>query len=274
MKFQTFPPSDILKPYIKYYWLCDAEDDVAMEIMYPPGTIELCIDLSLGNTVRSFGSRSVRMPCLEVLGHFTNPTRATIQKGTTVLVVRFYPHASSLFLRNQVSDFTNDSIDLYDVLRNEATELYDRLMEQDSLEQKIQVVNTFLIKRLMSNEKKLKSIELVEHICKHIFHNSESLNVEKLSKNYGFSERYIQRLFLERVGLTPKKLFTVQRFNKSLNLILSSNDSLTSIAYECGYYDQAHFIKEFKSFTGVTPSSANILIGENGPAFLNSQGSK
>ena len=51
-----------------------------------------------------------------------------------------------------------------------------------------------------------------------------------------------------------KSFFSVQRFNKSLQLVRSADLSLTNIAYECGYYDQAHFIKEFKSYTGISPS--------------------
>ncbi len=254
MQLQTFQPSDILKPYIKYYWLCTTGEDVPMEIMYPTGHIELCIDISNGNTIRTFGDRAVTMPYLEVLGHFTMPTRARITKGTTVLVVRFYPYASSLFLFDQAHNFTNDSIDLHAILSKEARALYSRLAEQPLLEQKIHVIETFLVSLLMRNEKKSKSLKLVERVCKDIFHDEESLSIKNLAGKYGCSERYLQKLFLAHVGLSPKQLFTVQRFNKSLNLVQSSPYSLTSIAYECGYYDQAHFIKEFKSFTGLIPS--------------------
>jgi len=61
------------------------------------------------------------------------------------------------------------------------------------------------------------------------------------------------------VGITPQKYFAVRRFNKSLELVRSSEESLTSIAFECGYYDQAHFIKEFKSYTGLTPGEVKML---------------
>src|SRR3954468_17326271 len=153
MEWQTFPPSDILKRYIKYYWLCTTEEDVPTEIMYPTGHIELCIDISNGNTVRTFGERSVTMPHVEVLGHFTGPTRATIRKDTTVLVVRFYPYASSLFFFNQAHNFTNHSIDLRDVLGNAAATLHNRLAEQPLLAQKIRVIETFLVTLLMRHKK-------------------------------------------------------------------------------------------------------------------------
>ena len=69
------------------------------------------------------------------------------------------------------------------------------------------------------------------------------------------------------VGITPTAFFSVYRFNKSLGLVLSSGHRLTSIAYDCGYYDQAHFIKEFKKFTGITPFDARASLSTNGEEF-------
>ena len=75
----------------------------------------------------------------------------------------------------------------------------------------------------------------------------------RLAAETGFSVRYIQKLFLNYVGISPNSFYSVQRFNKSLELVRSAEMSLTNIAYECGYYDQAHFIREFRSYTGLTP---------------------
>ncbi|MBI1767244.1 MAG: helix-turn-helix transcriptional regulator [Bacteroidetes bacterium] len=253
-----FPPSDILKPYIKYYWVCTCDESVSMEVMYPSGHVELCIDISNGNTVRHRGDSFAKVPNLEVLGHLTTPTRATVTKGTTLLVARFYSCASALFFPDQISNFTNGSIDLYDILNKESTGWYDQLMDQHSLAQKIKVLDSFLIRRLLKSDKKTGQFKLVEELCNHIY-KDDAFSIENLASHYGFSERYVQRLFLEWVGLTPKSFHSVQRFNKSLELIQSSESSLTSIALECGYYDQAHFIKEFKSYAGITPSQAARL---------------
>ena len=259
MEFENFPPSDILKSYIKYYWVCTTDEDVSMEVMYPSGYVELCIDISNGNTVRHFGDRATKMPSMEVLGHLTKPTKATVTKGTTVLVTRFYPYASSLFFPNQVSNFTNDSIDLYDILSKESTEFYNHLMEQRTLGQKIKALDSFLVQRLTKSNKKREQFGLVEHLCSCISKKDDSFNLKNMASSYGFSERHIQKLFHDWVGLTPKSFHSILRFNKSLELIQSSGSALTSIAYECGYYDQAHFIKEFKSYAGITPSQVAHL---------------
>jgi AraC-like DNA-binding protein len=260
MKDRVFFPSDILKPYVKNYWTCRHDTDV-LEVMYPSGSVELCIDISTNDTVRHRGDRSMKVPNLEVLGHWTIPTRAAITKGNTCLITRFQPHASSVFFPNPASDFTNESIDLCDMFSRESAGFYDRLMEQRSVEQKIAVLEVFLIQRLARSKKNDHQLKLVECLCNHVYNEESSFDLRNLSAHYGFSERYIQRLFTDWVGLAPQKFFSVRRFNRSLELVRSSTAPLTSIALECGYYDQAHFIREFKSYTGLTPSQVKKIEG-------------
>ncbi|SEM58027.1 transcriptional regulator, AraC family [Chitinophaga rupis] len=260
MRDKVFYPSAILSRYVKYYWTCIHDSDT-LELMYPSGCLEFCIDISNCDTIRHRGNQSIIVPRLEVLGHWNIPTKASIQKGNICLITRFYPYAGALFFPNQVSDFTNKSIDLHDILNKESREFYQRLMEQPSLEQKVKVLEAFLIDKLLSSRKNQEKIMLVEALCNSICQNGESFDIERLAAESGFSERYIQKLFLNYVGISPKSFFSVQRFNKSLRLVRSANMSLTNIAYECGYYDQAHFIREFRSYTGITPSqlSAHII---------------
>jgi AraC-like DNA-binding protein len=89
--------------------------------------------------------------------------------------------------------------------------------------------------------------------------------VENVASRFGISARYMQQLFVQYTGLSPKLYSQINRFQNSLQLVREGNDSLTSIAYECGYADQSHFIKEFKTFTGSTPSGYSI---ENSPVTM------
>ncbi|HVU96513.1 MAG TPA: helix-turn-helix transcriptional regulator [Puia sp.] len=127
-------------------------------------------------------------------------------------------------------------------------------MEQPVLEQKVKVLEAFLTDRLVRTTKDQQKIRLVEGICDSISRADGSFDLARLAAEYRCSERHIQKLFVNYVGIPPKGLFSVQRFNKSLELIRAGKGSLTDIAYECGYYDQAHFIKEFKGYTGISPS--------------------
>jgi len=253
MTDKVFYPSKVLSPYVKYYWTCAHDRDV-VEVMYPTGCLELCIDISTGDTIRHRGNQSVAVPRLEVLGHWNIPTTATIKKGNTCLITRFHPYAGALFFPDQPSGFTNRSVNLYDLLTREADEFLHRLMEQPLLGQKVSILEDFLIDRLVRSQIDHQKIKLVEGLCDSIRRDKAVFDGKRLAAEFGFSERYIQKLFLNYVGITPKSYFSVERFNKSLQLVRSADMSLTKIAYECGYYDQAHFIKEFRSYTGIPPS--------------------
>src|SRR4051812_14142122 len=105
MRDRVFTPTDSLKPYVMYYWTCRHDEDI-LEVMYPSGSVEFCIDISTNTTIRHRGNHAMKVPTLEVLGHWTIPTKAAVAKGNTCLITRFHPYASSLFFPNPASDFT------------------------------------------------------------------------------------------------------------------------------------------------------------------------
>jgi len=253
MTDQVFYPSAALAPYVMYFWTCAHDCDVR-EVMFPTGSLELCIDISSGDTIRHRGERSMVVPRVEVLGHWNIPTSASIKKGNTCLITRFRPYAGSMFFPEQVSAFTNQSVDLYDLCGPAASEFICRIMDQPELSRKVAVLEAFLLARLGSARPDWQKMVLVAAICDSIARNTESFDLRGLSAEFGISDRYIQKLFLQYVGIAPKSFFSVQRFNKSLRMVRSAEMSLTNIAYECGYYDQAHFIKEFRGYTGMAPS--------------------
>jgi len=252
----AFAPSAVLKPYVKEYFIIRVDKDLVNEVFYPSGYLDFAVNISNGSVVTMINGRSIDMPKIEVLGHLTSPTRLSVAGGTSVLIARIYPHASSLFFPNPISHFTNNSIDLYDVIGNESHDFYDSLMNAATVAQQVQALDQFLIQKLRANERMHRKTKIMAQLCGDISKEGETFNVSVLANRYGFSERYIQKLFLEVVGLTPRSFYSVQRFNKSLGLVLSTNEDLTSIGYACGYYDQAHFIREFKKFTGITPSES------------------
>lgn len=255
---QFLPPCDALKPYVKGFMVVANDKDQIDGVFYPSGYIDVAIHI-LGNIVTIINGKPIDMPKVEVLGQLTVPTRLTVTKGTVVLVARIYPHANALFFPNPIADFTNDSVDLQGVIGKGSAEFYTQFIETGTIEQKVKALESFLLHRLISNQKLLKKVTLLEQLCRQILREGDLFNIKSLTAKHGLSERYIQKLFVDNVGLAPRTFFHVHRFNKSLQLIHSPDLSLTSIAYDCGYYDQAHFIREFKRFTGLTPSEIRSM---------------
>jgi AraC-like DNA-binding protein len=262
-----FSPSDILKPYVKSYTLISIDRDLTDEVFYPSGYVDLVINISAGSATTFIDGRSRKLPGVEVLGHLTLPSRLTVTKGTLVLIARIYPHASSLFFTDSMSELTNYATDAYGIFSREINDVYYSLMEAGSLEQKIAMFDRFLVGKLIKNEKQHRKATIIAQVCKHICLMGDTYDSRTLSSQYGLSERYMEKLFVDLVGITPRSFFSVYRFNKSLNLVLSSGRKLTSISYDCGYYDQSHFIKEFTKFTGITPFEARASLLTNGEEF-------
>ena len=102
-----------------------------------------------------------------------------------------------------------------------------------------------------------------------IFNSKGMATVTEMTTIAGVGERQLERLFKKYVGLSPKYYARIIRFNYIFQLIKSKNSSWTEIVYQSGYYDQSHFIRNFKAFTGEDPSS--YFFEENNMAnfFLN-----
>ena len=83
------------------------------------------------------------------------------------------------------------------------------------------------------------------------------IQVQDLSRIAGVSDRQLQRAFHDEVGVSPKQLLRVLRFQQVLRRVRGQSDNVrwTDIAAACGFYDQAHFVHDFRSFTGESPSA-------------------
>jgi AraC-like DNA-binding protein len=153
--------------------------------------------------------------------------------------------------------FNDHVTDFNAVAGNNMQILHARLMEATSLNKRIEIIETYLLQRLSNCQFKFSKMDLVADVMNEMKRDDFFDNIRNVASRYGFSSRYLQKIFLQYTGLTPKLYSKINRFQNSLQLIAKNDASLTSVAYECNYFDQSHFIREFKSFTGVNPSAFN-----------------
>ena len=257
-----FAPSELLRPFVQKYIAVAINDTLENEIFYPSGYIDLVVK-SHGFATTAINGVFKSTPELELLGHLTLPTTVSARKGTELLIARLYPYSCSLFFENPISEFTNSATNVSLVNSKEAKELYDKICSCPSLPKKISVLEHYLIGKLKASEKNYARVVNLSRICHYVTDTNEAFSVKKISAETGLSQRSIQKQFLEHVGLQPVSLHASHRFIKSLQQIISTSSSLTSIAYDCGYYDQAHFVKEFKRFTGISPFHARKALTKN-----------
>lgn len=266
MKYNEIRPGKRLEQYVKCYYIYESDESAAFEdTVFPSGCIEVIFNLGTGKWQTAMENGFVTTPAIELWGQIIRPLPIKSIGRNIMLGVRFFPHAAASFLNDKVDLFNNRVVDYRDVTGNETSILYSKLLEMTAWNKRIELVEDFLLHRLSLSERGSGKMAVVRDIMNEIQHYDFFDNIENVADRYGITARYLQKLFLQYSGLTPKLYSKINRFQNSLRLVAKKDTSLTSIAYDCGYFDQSHFIKEFKSFTGLTPSVYSI---ENSPVTL------
>ena len=137
------------------------------------------------------------------------------------------------------------------------------------LGERIDLVEEFLLESIAVTERKNNKLAVVNDVMEEMKQADFFDNIDNVASRYGITSRYLQKLFLQYTGLTPKLYQKIHRFQNSLKRVTQKNASFTDIAYDCGYFDQSHFIREFKSFTGFTPSAYSVEKSPITIAFAN-----
>jgi AraC-like DNA-binding protein len=105
-----------------------------------------------------------------------------------------------------------------------------------------------------------RDITVVQRICTSIVEQAGQVRIDDVAFQAGFSTRQLRRLFLEQVGLSPKHFCRVIRFRSSVSRLSERGHAdWAQMALDCGYYDQAHLINEFRQFSGYTPGEFALL---------------
>ena len=254
--YQEIQPSEKLRPFVKCFYFSETTSDKVFEDKaFATGSIELMFNLGGGKWQTDTGNGFITTPPIELWGQVIRPLTFRSLGKNTMLGIRFFPHTAFLFVNEIIENLNNKVSDLSLIEGNGTHFLHSKLLEALVLADRIQILEEFLLTRLNHSEKKIRKIRLVKDVMNELTKNDFFDNIDNVASRYGITSRYLQKIFVQHTGLTPKLYSKINRFQNSLVLIAQKNASLTSIAYECGYFDQSHFIKEFKTFTGQTPSS-------------------
>ncbi|MEL6824413.1 MAG: helix-turn-helix domain-containing protein, partial [Calditrichota bacterium] len=170
--------------------------------------------------------------------------------GTTMLAIRFTTAGARSILHLPTFHLKNQFLDASCVLGNEVNELQDRLLESSSTDEMFELVNTYLTGRIQFERR----MDVVAAIAEGFpFH--EAVSIKKLADYAGYSHKQLISLFRNFVGVTPKMFQRLRRFQHTLDSLSGQNGAdWHDLVYRLGYYDQAHFINEFKTFSGYTPT--------------------
>jgi AraC-like DNA-binding protein len=256
MDFRKFSPSNGLQQYVKYYYVFRSDSDLAFgDTVFPCGDMEMIFNLGEGVWEFAVEDKFLKTPLIELWGQITQPLQVKSSGRHTMFGIRFRTHAGGLFLDDEPGKFNNLVSDAADILGQSVKVLHAELLEVKEDCKRIELAEKFLLKRLSANQKKSYQVNRVAGILSTIHSASGENNIHEIASAHNMTSRNLHKLLNRYTGLSPKLVNKINRFQQSLRLMAKKNQSLTAVAYDCGYFDQSHFIRDFKSFTGTTPSA-------------------
>ncbi len=253
MNHQIFQPHQDLAKLVKCYWTLDIpkEKTPKKNTIVPDGCIKMIFHY--GDLYRHYNEKGegISLPRCFVIGQLTGPYDVEPTGETGTFFVCFHPNGFLPFATFPIKEMENTAVPLEKLFGKEGQEIELAILNTNITSERINLIESFLFKRLEDS----KIIDkIVKSTVETILTANGQLSVDILSKQNNINRRQLSRKFLSDIGLSPKQLSKTVRLQATLKVLLTENiTSLTSLAYENEYYDQAHFIKEFKEFTGLTP---------------------
>lgn len=262
MDYQTFEPHSDLKSVVKCYWTLEVlneQKDAERQLIIPDGYIEMFF--ILGDDIKRFTSEDefILQPRQFILGQITEPFFIQPTGYVNSFAVRFYPYGFANFVRTPIATLANRETPIQ-VLFDESSSntLGKRMAMAADTKMRTEIVEEFLLNKLHD---KTTIDNIVKTTIDTILLTKGSTSITTVLKNDSSRRRQLERKFAKKVGISPKQLGKIIRLQTALKLLLNGEaKNLTDIAYESEYYDQAHFIKDFKEFTGTTPKE---FLGDN-----------
>ncbi|MBP0904058.1 helix-turn-helix domain-containing protein [Mariniflexile gromovii] len=249
MKFNKYVPSDKLKPYIKYFVV--SENDLENEYkIFPSSGLVMGFQYK-GQLATIKDNAESRLATAGVTG-ITNSYkvfRNSADIGT--ILVYFTEIGFTYFASCPANELFNLSLSLDDIFdKNSIAEVEERLGMANKDQLRIKIIDQFLVSQL----KDIQADKLIVEAVKLIYQSNGTIRIKELNEKLFISQSPFEKRFRKVVGTTPKKFACIVRFNTVLDN-LNETKTLTEICYQNNFFDQAHFIKTFKQFTGDTPEN-------------------
>jgi len=246
---QPAPPLD---RFIRVLWYSSApEVDHRRERVLPTGCSQVILNLARDFLLDCPDVFTVReAPPAQVVGARSVYDVIDTSDLADLIGVVFRPGGFPAFAAAPADQFANLNLDLESLWGSAARSLRDNLRELPTPQGRLDCFESFLRHRLLScpSRSSVPSHAAVQYALTRFPANS----VREVAQATGWSERRFSQVFREQVGLAPKVWCRVQRFQRAVRRLRAEVPvPFTTLALECGFYDQSHFANEFRAFSGI-----------------------
>lgn len=233
--------------WIQRGWFAPASAPTLARVL-PDGCMDIIV--SLGDAPQPLDA-SPQSSRAFVVGTMTRRQIFVLEGRVDMIAIRFRPGGARPFLSVPAHELVDLSAPLGALWGGRGSDLPERLREVGGDDARAALLFRELALRRSEG---WDADPLVREAARLIGRSGGRISVEELRRALYVSERTLERRFKSEIGLSPKQAGRVARFRRAVNLLIEAPEaSLGRVAHECGYYDQAHFIREFKSMSGLTP---------------------
>ena len=236
-----------------YYLLHDAAGSRQMYDNHPQGTIDVQFTLG-GTTTFAHGNEApTKLDGIFIVGQQQRHFRFGFDPHTTVVGIVFHAPAFAKLSGIPLEVFTNVAMDVTQLLPQRYRDLWGRLFDAKSDADRVELLDAFCRSELYLHNVEL---EPLDELLMHLRSVDELPSVAELANMANVGIRSLQRHTRQALGISPKSYLQVLRFNRTLSELNAIDFAQwQDPVFDAGYYDQAHFIKDFKRFTGHAPTA-------------------
>jgi AraC-like DNA-binding protein len=258
--------SPMLSRHVEHLWMARGHlPGRWRNMILPDGAIELIINLGDPQKLcrRDNHAQATVFRDSWISGERTAPIVIDEAGEVHLIGVRLRPGGAWPFLGVPLREFTDRVIELEAVLGPEIHHLRERMGEAGNDDSRFDLLEAWLMER---SRKRSEPTRAVSYSLAVIRRGGDAVRIGNIAKEVGISHKHLLREFDRCVGLTPKLFARLWAFQRVIQGIGQKPEAdWSDVAVTCGYYDQAHLIREFRAFSGLTPAS---YLGKRGP-FLN-----
>jgi AraC-like DNA-binding protein len=252
-----------LKPFVNTYILSTSSGNHEIFVNQWPASHETSLVFYLADkpahrAVYKEATLSQKDYCL--VGLQTKPLGFVCFTGNyQTFIIQFKANGFTKLFGLPAQDLTDKIVATTDVFGPKASDLYNHLLTTKEIHQMALFADNFLLSFLKSNKYNFPGEDGITAAARAFCTSKPVLTVAQYAQQANMSVRNFERRFTEQVGIAPKLYSKLFRFNQALSIkLLQPEKNWTTIAYECGYYDQMHFIKEFKQLANITPTQFTL----------------
>jgi AraC-like DNA-binding protein len=253
MRYREIKPRQSLRGFVECYWTLEGDGkdtSLTAEPILPDGCVELILNCDEPFLEIKDNGERLKQPMHFVVGQMTRPLTITPTGTVHLIGIRFHPGGTMPFFKQPIYEITNRTIELVDVDSTLARQLADALSSSGSWARRINAIELCLAQRIQTFTGDDRLVPLTANIIR----LNGRVRIDSLAGAAGVSGRQLERRFLQEVGIGPKLFCRILRFQQVFRAVAEDSTSWADIALTCGYYDQAHLIRDFHEFAHQTPA--------------------